>query len=100
MANNKLKPYVEQLERISCGDEDITEAEKDLLARVRNSSDRQGISYTRLVRTFYSGDSDTKLADILFQSEFDEPVFNNAALYDAGADDGLLSLHNILTRIP
>ncbi|KAJ5723313.1 hypothetical protein N7488_001348 [Penicillium malachiteum] len=100
MANDKLKPYVEKLERMSRDDGDITDTEKDLLARVRNPSDRQGISYTRLVRTFYSDESDIKLADLLSQSEFDEPVFNDAALYDAGADDDLLSLHNILTRIP
>ncbi|KAJ5736168.1 uncharacterized protein N7483_001293 [Penicillium malachiteum] len=100
MTNDKLKPYVDQLEEMSRGRDDITDAEKDLLARVRNHLDRQRISYTRLVRTFYSDDSDTRFADLLSQSEFDEPVFDNAALYDAGADNGLLSLHNILIRIP
>ncbi|KAJ5777953.1 hypothetical protein N7520_001199 [Penicillium odoratum] len=80
--------------------DDITDDEKDLLARVRNPSDRQNISYTRLVRTFYGEGSDANFAELIFKAEFDEPVFDNAALYDAGSNDGLQSLHNILTRIP
>ncbi|KAJ5638117.1 hypothetical protein N7490_007996 [Penicillium lividum] len=80
--------------------DDITDDEKDLLARVRNPSDRQNISHTRLVRTFYGEGSDENFAELIFKPEFDESVFDNAALYDAGSDDGLQSLHNILTRIP
>ncbi|RAK98562.1 uncharacterized protein BO80DRAFT_427357 [Aspergillus ibericus CBS 121593] len=93
-------PYVERLKEMSVDRDDITEDAKDLLARVRSPSDRQEVSYTRLVRTFYGEGSDEKLVDLIAEAEFDEPVFDNAALYDAGSNDGLQSLHAILTRIP
>lgn len=80
--------------------EDITEDEKDFLARVRNPSDRQGVSYTRLVRTFYGDASETNLSQLITEAEYDGTIFDNAALYNAGSDDGLQSLHGILTRIP
>lgn len=81
-------------------DEDITGDEKDLLSRVRNPLDRQGVSYTRLVRTFYGGQSDIVFPELITRGEYDGTVFDNATLYDAGSDDGLQSLRGILTRIP
>lgn len=95
-----MKPYVERLEQIYHDRYDITDDEKGLLARVRNPSDRRGVSYTRLVRKFYGERSDTIFADIISQAELDGPVFDNAALYDAGLNDGLQSLPDILTRTP
>lgn len=100
MTNDKLKPYVERLEQMYHDRHDITDDEKDLLAWVRNSLDRREASYTRLVRTFYGECSDTIFADLISQAEFDGPVFDNAALYDAGWDDNLQSLQDILTRTP
>ena len=91
---------MEWLEEMSLVDDDITDDEKDLLARVRSPSDRQGVSYTRLVRTFYGEGSDERLAQLISEAEFDGPVFDNAALYDAGSNDGLQSLQDLLTRIP
>lgn len=95
-----MKPYVERLKEMSVDRDDITDDEKDLLAHVRSPSDRQGVSYTRLVRTFYGEGSDVNFVELISEAEFDEPVFDNAALYDAGSNDGLQSLHDILTRIP
>lgn len=85
---------------MSIDNDDITDYEKNFLARVRNPSDRQDVSYTRLVRTFYGEGSDLNFAELISEAEFDQPVFDDAALYDAGSSDGLHSLHEILTRIP
>ncbi|KAJ5802442.1 uncharacterized protein N7503_004892 [Penicillium pulvis] len=93
-------PYSDQLEDMWGTDEDITKGEKDLLSRVRNPLDRQGVSYTRLVRTFYGDQSDIVFPELITQSEYDGAIFDNATLYDAGSDDGLQSLRGILTRIP
>jgi len=81
-------------------DEDITEDEKDLLSRIRHPLDRQGVSYTRLVRTFYGDQSDIVFPELITRGEYDGTVFDNVTLYDAGSDDGLQSLRGILTRIP
>ncbi|KAJ5731156.1 uncharacterized protein N7483_005664 [Penicillium malachiteum] len=94
------KPYVERLEDMSSNDDDITDDEKYLIARVRHPSDRQDISYSRVVRTFYGEGSAEKLAELAEEAEFDQTTFDNAELYDAGSNDGLQSLHDILTRIP
>ncbi|TQB68083.1 hypothetical protein MPDQ_004050 [Monascus purpureus] len=93
-------PYVERLKEMSLSKDDITEDEKNLLARVRSASDRQGVSYTRLVCTFYGEGSEENLAELISEAEYDGTVFDEAALYDAGSNDGLQSLRNILTRIP
>ncbi|EED15557.1 hypothetical protein TSTA_049950 [Talaromyces stipitatus ATCC 10500] len=93
-------PYVERLKEMCLNKYDITEDEKNLLARIRSASDRQGVSYTRLVRTFYGEGSEGNLAKLIFEAEYDGTVFDDAALYDAGSNDGLQSLHNILTHIP
>jgi hypothetical protein len=50
------------------GDEDITEDEKDFLARVQNFSDRQDVSYTRLVRIFYGDYSEISLSKLNHRS--------------------------------
>ncbi|KAJ6006377.1 hypothetical protein N7451_004321 [Penicillium sp. IBT 35674x] len=93
-------PYDDQLKKMWEADEDITEGEKNLLSRARNSLDRQGVSYTRLVRTFYGDQSDIAFPELIVQGEYDGTVFDNTALYDARSDDGLQSLRGILTRIP
>ncbi|KAJ6114751.1 hypothetical protein N7486_000529 [Penicillium sp. IBT 16267x] len=93
-------PYMERLHQMFTGKEDITEEEKDFLARVRNPSDRQDVSYTRLVRTFYGDGSEISFSKLITEAEYDGTLFDNAELYDAGSDDGLQSLHGILTRIP
>lgn len=80
--------------------DDITDAEKDLLARVRTPSDRRDVSYSRVVRTFYGEGSDAIFAELISEAEYDQPVFDNAMLYNAGSNDGLQSLHEILTRLP
>lgn len=85
---------------MSKAQEDITEDEKDFLARVRDPSDRKEISYTRLVRTFYGGGSEINLSELILEAEYDGTIFDDIALYDVGSDDGLQSLHGILTRIP
>lgn len=85
---------------MSKGKEDIIEDEKDFLARVRSPSDRQGVSYTRLVRTFYGDRSEISFSKLITEAEYDGTLFDNAALYNAGSDDGLQSLYSILTRIP
>lgn len=100
MTHNKLQPYCDQLEDLWRPDEDIAEGEKDLLSRVRDPLDRQGVSYTRLVRTFCGDQSDKAFPELIAQGEYDGTVFDNATLYDAGSDDGLQSLRSILTRIP
>lgn len=100
MTHDKLQPYGGELEDMWRTDEDITEGEKRLLSRVRDPLDRQGVSYTRLVRTFYGDQSDTVFPELIAQGEYDGTVFDNATLYDAGSDDGLQSLRGILTRIP
>ncbi|KAJ5734310.1 hypothetical protein N7493_003096 [Penicillium malachiteum] len=93
-------PYVERLQDMSMNDVDITDEGKDLIARVRNPSDRKDISYSRVVRTYYDEDSDEKFAELMEEAEFDQTVFDDAELYNAGSKDGLESLHDILTRIP
>lgn len=100
MTHNELQPYGDQLEEMWRTDEDITEGQKDLLSRVRDPLDRQGVSYTRLVRTFYGDQSDMVFPELITQSKYDGIVFDNATLYDAGSDGGLHSLRGILTRIP
>ncbi|KAJ5726592.1 uncharacterized protein N7483_007949 [Penicillium malachiteum] len=83
--------------------DDITEAEKDLLARVRKPSDRRDTGTTRLIRTFYGEGSDDSFAELLDEAEFDldfQPHFDDATLYDAGSNNGFQSLHEILTRLP
>ncbi|KAJ6015636.1 hypothetical protein N7540_010227 [Penicillium herquei] len=85
---------------MSLKDDDITDEEKDLIARVRHPSDRQDISYTRIVRTYYGEGSAEKLEELAEEAEYDQTIFDNAELYDAGSNDGLQSLHEILTRIP
>lgn len=79
---------------------DISDDAKGLLARVRNASDRQNVDFVRLVRTFYGDGSDETFKEIIADSEFDDPIFDNATLYDAGTEDGLQTFRSILTRIP
>ncbi|KAJ5792452.1 uncharacterized protein N7503_008430 [Penicillium pulvis] len=93
-------PYLKRLEKMSKAQEDITEDEKDFLARVRDPSDRKEISYTRLVRTFYGNGSENNLSKLILEAEYDGTIFDNIALYDARSDNGLQSLHGILTHIP
>ncbi|KAJ5891445.1 uncharacterized protein N7473_007673 [Penicillium subrubescens] len=85
---------------MSLSEDDITEDKKNLLVRVRRASDRRGVSYTRLICTFFGEDSEENLAKLISEAEYDGAVFDDAALYDAGSNDGLQSLHSILTRIP
>ncbi|KAJ5622161.1 hypothetical protein N7528_005393 [Penicillium herquei] len=93
-------PYVVRLQDMCMNDVDITDEGMDLIARVRNPSDRKDISYSRVVRTYYGEDSGEKFAELMEEAEFDQTVFDDAELYDAGFKDGLESLHDILTRIP
>lgn len=74
---------------MSKAQEDITEDEKNCLARVRDPSDREEISFTRLVRTFYGDSSGNNLSELILEAEYDGTIFDNIALYDAGSDDGL-----------
>ncbi|KAJ5919485.1 hypothetical protein N7454_009320 [Penicillium verhagenii] len=80
--------------------EDITEDQKTLLAQVRDPSDRQQDSFSRIIRIYYSENSGEKFSQLILETEYDGARFENAALYDAGSDDGLQAVHNILTHIP
>ncbi|KAL2833719.1 hypothetical protein BDW59DRAFT_156520 [Aspergillus cavernicola] len=47
----RLVPYMKQLRQMSRDHDDIADDEKDLIARVRNPSDRQDVGRVRLVGT-------------------------------------------------
>lgn len=87
---------------MSSSHQDITDAEKDILIRIRDISALRGTGSMRIVRTFYGDNSDEAFDEMIESCEFDGQyeVFNNPELYDEGSKDGLESLHDILTLLP